>query len=544
MAIHNQAESVLFPDGQRTLWRFSGWGLLARVVLLAILFVLELIPVSHFIVDRRGNAGRQLEQWVVTFAAILAALLYLKARRLLQEVSTQLPTTRFMWGFLASHLAAIVVLIGLSCLPVGTHPVLLIKAGRILASLLAVAFGVFAFVPPKFCFALIRAAGVLWAYASAASGVVCLLANFSWSLWRPATYLTFAVVRAILGLFSSSVVADPAASTIGTQGFSVGIAATCSGLEGVGLMLVFSVGWLWFFRHECRFPQALLLIPAGLLTIWLLNAVRIAVLILIGDAGAPNVAVGGFHSQAGWIAFNAVALGFSLVARRLRWVTVSGPERPHDDRSAENPTAMYLMPFLAILAAGMISQAASGTFEWLYPLRFLAAAATLWFFRSRYARLDWRFGAVALLIGGVVFLLWWALDLATGTHTDNGISAGLARWPGSARMVWLAVRTVAAVVTVPIAEELAFRGFLIRRLMSRDFESIDPRTFTYVSVLVSSVAFGLLHGERWLAGIVAGLFYSAAYLFRGRIGDAVAAHGTTNALIAAYVLFRGKWYLW
>jgi len=35
----------------------------------------------------------------------------------------------------------------------------------------------------------------------------------------------------------------------------------------------------------------------------LLNAVRIVVLILIGNAGAPNVAVGGSFA-AGWIAFN------------------------------------------------------------------------------------------------------------------------------------------------------------------------------------------------------------------------------------------------
>src|SRR5438128_1765399 len=111
-------------------------------------------------------------------------------------------------------------------------------------------------------------------------------------------------------------------------------------------------------------------------------------------------------------------------------------------------------------------------------------------------------------------------------------------------MTWLGFRTLAAVVTVPIAEELAFRGFLIRRLISADFESIDSRTFTYFSVLVSSIAFGLLHGGHWLAGTVAGIAYAAAFLQRGRIGDAVAAHATTNALLAACVLFRGNWYLW
>jgi CAAX prenyl protease-like protein len=120
----------------------------------------------------------------------------------------------------------------------------------------------------------------------------------------------------------------------------------------------------------------------------------------------------------------------------------------------------------------------------------------------------------------------------------------LAALPSAARISWLVFRTAAAVITVPIAEELAFRGFLIRRISSADFESLDPRYYTYVAVLVSSVAFGLLHGDRWLAGTLAGVIYAVAFLRRGRIGDAVVAHATTNALLAVFVLVAGKWDLW
>ena len=102
------------------------------------------------------------------------------------------------------------------------------------------------------------------------------------------------------------------------------IAATCSGLEGIGLILAFGAAWLWLFRREFRFPHALLLIPASVVVIFLMNALRITALILIGAAGAPGVAMGGFHSQAGWIAFNAVAAAFALTAQHLPWVTVPG----------------------------------------------------------------------------------------------------------------------------------------------------------------------------------------------------------------------------
>jgi CAAX prenyl protease-like protein len=97
---------------------------------------------------------------------------------------------------------------------------------------------------------------------------------------------------------------------------------------------------------------------------------------------------------------------------------------------------------------------------------------------------------------------------------------------------------------VPIAEELAFRGFLLRRLQSADFESVSWRLFAWGPFLISSVAFGILHGERWLAGAIAGGIFALVQLRRGRIGDAVAAHSVANALVAAWVLSAGDWNLW
>jgi exosortase/archaeosortase family protein len=90
----------------------------------------------------------------------------------------------------------------------------------------------------------------------------------------------------------------------------------------------------------------LILIPAGVAAIYLLNAVRVTALILIGNAGAPQIALGGFHSQAGWIAFNVVALGLSVASRRVAWFTTTGlttdggiDARPSHNVLGDNPTA-------------------------------------------------------------------------------------------------------------------------------------------------------------------------------------------------------------
>ena len=298
-------------------------------------------------------------------------------------------------------------------------------------------------------------------------------------MWAPAAHLTFLMVKTILRAFVPGVIAHPSTHMIGSRGFYLEIAPACSGLEGVGLILVFGATWLWLFRREFRFPHALLLIPASVVAIFLMNALRITALILIGAAGAPRVAMGGFHSQAGWIAFNAVAVAFALTAQRLPWVTVPGSTAARPARSTENPTAPYLAPFLAILAAAMISRAASSGFEWLYPLRFFAAAGVLWFYRRKYAALDWKFGWNAAATGALVFAMWMGLDWARGGGVGAGIASGLSGLSAPARAAWLTVRTLAAVVTVPIAEELAFRGFLLRRLVSADFGSVGADFFGF-----------------------------------------------------------------
>lgn len=102
----------------------------------------------------------------------------------------------------------------------------------------------------------------------------------------------------------------------------------------------------------------------------------------------------------------------------------------------------------------------------------------------------------------------------------------------------------AAVITVPIAEELAFRGYLARRFMSWDFDSVAFTGLTALSVCLSSAAFGLMHGRQWLVGILAGLAYALVLRWKGRIGDAVAAHAVSNLLLAAWVLRFGDWAQW
>ena len=524
------------------------FALLERIGFFAVLFLIEWGSLTHLV--HKGQGAGQLFQLAVVFFSFWLAFGYARAQSLFRRISGELETTPIGWGFLAGHGIALLGFVGLSLFAPIVSSSTFASAITVLwfiTGAAAIALAGLAVIPPGTALRLVRATGYAWAAALPVAIVTCKLISFFslWNgpSWKPVTDLTFGTVHVLLRLILPSVIADRGTMTIGSSVFQVAILPWCSGYEGTALMLIFISAWLVFCRRELRFPQAFVLIPAAMLAIWFANAVRITALILIGVAGAPAIALGGFHSQAGWIGFNCVALGFVVAARRLPWVSLA-PQRSLRNSSSQNPTAVYLMPFLMILAAAIVSRAASGGLEWLYPLRFVAAAAALWYFRREYKELDWRFGWLAPAIGCLVFAMWILLDRFSGTHDAGGIAAGLAALPASARMAWLVVRVAAAVTTVPIAEELAFRGFLNRRLISADFTSVGFREFTAVSVLLSSLAFGLLHGERWVAGAVAGLLYAAVLLRRGRIGDAVVAHATTNALLAIWVLAFGAWSLW
>ena len=496
--------------------------------------------------------GPLILRGIVGFLAFFAAFSWLQRKSRLEsvwETAGNWPLRPFpalahvvamaVFGFLSAGLYA-------GLLP-GFAPDLL-AVGWMAAGLLGIAGGALAVLPWSVWSATFRATGYAWLYSLAAVVGALAAQQASRGLWNAAARVTFALVRVILRPFVTVIMADPVAMRIQTPHFRVIIAAECSGLEGAGLMLAFGIVFLWLFRKEFRFPQSLLLIPGGIVLLFLLNAVRIAALVLIGDAGAQQIAVGGFHSQAGWIAFNSVAFGLAISARRLSWFStrIAAAEEPAKTR--QDSTAAYLMPFLLVLAAGMLSRAMSGGFEWFYGLRFLAAAGGLWYFRRFYARLSWKFGWSAVGTATLAALLWVTPDLLGHQWGTVGMPAALAGASPPLRLIWIVIRTGTAVVTVPLTEELAFRGYLLRRLSAADFEAVSfgriPTQIPWMALLGSSLIFGILHGGRWVTGSIAGLLYGLIYVRRGRLADSVAAHALTNAMLTGAVLWFDQWQFW
>ncbi len=494
-----------------------------------------------------GPATLWIAHFFIGCAAIFGAFFLLQFPALLSRLQTQIEEAPVSRTMVLAHVVSLAVFA--ACAYLLAHH----GSSAILIPWLVAGIGVLytaatAIVPLPLWIATLRATGLLPVYATAGAAVAASVVQLSERLWVPLTAITFAAVKLILSPILPAMVVRPDLAEIGSNTFTVTIASQCSGMEGAALMLVFLALWLILFRDEIRLPQALLIVPAAVLVLLILNAVRISALILIGNAGAPDVAVQGFHSQAGWLAFNSVAFAICVGARHIPWIyagPVSTGAVGETSVVRNTPVAAYLTPFLAILLAGMVARAASGSFEWPYAIRLLAVGIPLWMFRRQYASLFrlWDWSAIA--VGGGVFVLWVALDKAfTGWTVAHAMPSALAGVSPAWRTAWIVLRLITAVSVVPLAEELAFRGYAMRRLAGEDFDDIRPQDVSWLPIAISSLIFGVLHGSRWVAGTLAGLAYAWGYRQRGKLGSAVLAHACTNLLLAIYVLVSSDWSLW
>ncbi len=376
--------------------------------------------------------------------------------------------------------------------------------------------------------------------ATLGTAVSWSIAKLAASSWLHFSELTYLLSKALLSLFYHVVVSNPTTQALGTPTFIVEVRPECSGYEGMGLVTIFFTLFIWTARKVLRFPTAFLLYPLGIALMYLLNIVRICLLIIIGTEWSPYVALGGFHANAGWISFIAISVWIVWFSQRLP--IFIGTPFPSPNSQVSNLAKPFLLPFVVLVGATLIGGALISGFDWLYPLKVVISLTVLWLLRHAYQKIFNGLSFSAIIIGTVVFLLWITL-VPVDTKQDLKFAYILSTIPIAWQYGWLFFRVIGATLTVPIVEELAFRGYLIPKLINHDFLAVKPGQFTWLSFAVSSLLFGGMHGA-WLAGTVAGIGYALALYRRGVVGDAIIAHSTTNALLAIYVWQTQHWSLW
>lgn len=217
--------------------------------------------------------------------------------------------------------------------------------------------------------------------------------------------------------------------------------------------------------------------------------------------------------------------------------------------AGRHPSWAYVAPFavfLFFLAAG--PQVGLGP-EVHYPLRVLATTAALLAWSRKV--LSWKVTHIAgsLLVGVGVFAVWILPDLLWPGYRnhwlfENAVTGRLASSvshelrESAAFLFW---RGTSLILVVPVAEELFWRAWLMRYLISRNFEALPLGAYTAPAFWITAVLFASEHGPYWDVGLAAGIVYNLWMLRTRSLGDCILAHLVTNACLGAYVLMSGRW---
>ncbi len=459
--------------------------------------------------------------------------------------------TRVMVGVLL-HVGAMVALVMVTSAAARSAPWVLESPSLTLALWLAAALGtalslVFAAWAPAQLWAVARRSrlrDVLFVVGLTVGA--WMVAGICRDLWMPLRASTMGAVELAVRLGGMEVVSDPATALLGTPRFVVVIAPVCSGLQGIGLLMVLVVGHLWHQRGRLAMRRAWLLVPGAVVLGFALNVVRITALIAIGHHVSPEIAIGGFHAKAGWILLCAAAVGLVLLIERNAWFRdPQTPVEPVTTTPANAAVHPYLLPMVAGLGGALVLQllvADARASLALPPLKIIAATVAVIWLGKRLPVRAWPLPSIAVIAGLATAALWLGLRSLEVGGFATPAEPVLHPWQGTTA-IWTTMRLVGAVVVSPLVEELAFRGYLARRLMAARFEHVDPTTLRVIAIVGSSVVFGVLHSA-WLAATAAGLVYALVYRRTGRLSDAIVAHAVTNATLVIVGTLTGDPAMW
>lgn len=349
--------------------------------------------------------------------------------------------------------------------------------------------------------------------------------------WNILTETTFQGVALLMSLFVDNMVVAPPYQIIGTPDFLVAVADSCSGVEGFALITAFMAIYAWLFRDTLRMGRYWgAVLPIALALSWLLNILRITLLILIGDRVSPSLAQNGFHSFAGWLFFMLLAFGVLVAASRVSWLHKGTAVRASDSVPlSRDETAVSIIPFIVFMVSGVIAQTFFPAPEMAYPVQAVMMFGALWWGRAVLIRHAHWPDMVSVLAGLAIGVGW--LVMAPAAEPASEALMALPVW---AFLLWAAARIVGTVLFVPVIEELFFRGYLQSRL---DFGGWAGKA---LAIAVPTAAFAALHG-RYLEAGIAGVIFALLVMRRGRLADAIAAHAIANALIAVMAAWRGDW---
>jgi CAAX prenyl protease-like protein len=199
---------------------------------------------------------------------------------------------------------------------------------------------------------------------------------------------------------------------------------------------------------------------------------------------------------------------------------------------------------------------------WVYPLQTMVTLIVLGLYWKFYEFHPIRGIGWAIIAGIVGIAVWIAPGFLFGwlsmsesplgylgfAPRTKGFNPSLAA-PPSTVLYWLivAVRFVRLVIVVPLAEEIFWRGFLMRFLvdLDGDYWKVPFGTFHWRSLTIVTALFVSAHASvDYFGAAVFGLLMYGLAVRSKSLAACIIMHAVANLLLGVYVLSTGQWGYW
>lgn len=217
----------------------------------------------------------------------------------------------------------------------------------------------------------------------------------------------------------------------------------------------------------------------------------------------------------------------------------------------------YVIPFVLYLLFGQVAVYYDALYPWLYIAAvIMVGGATIYLLRGRSLFTVHKniLPGVAVGIAGIIVWIllsqsnldeavisvlpvWLQTDPRLGFNPFETISSPLLKW------LFILVRSVGLVLLVPVVEELFWRGFLLRWVISADWEEQSVGVFTFRSFFWVVLLFTSAHPE-WFAAATYCILLNLLLYWKKDLWLCIIAHSTSNFILVIYVLLTGSWVLW
>lgn len=199
---------------------------------------------------------------------------------------------------------------------------------------------------------------------------------------------------------------------------------------------------------------------------------------------------------------------------------------------------------------------------WLYPVQTIVTLLVLATYWRQYEFRPFRGTGLAVVAGLVGIAVWIApgflferLHMSPGPLQHLGFTSRAGNAPAflaaqhQIGLYWLTVtmRFVRLVIAVPLAEEIFWRGFLMRYLtqLEGDYWKVPFGTFHWRSFVGVTTGFILIHAQvDYFGAAVFGVLMYWVTVRTKSLAACVIMHATANLLLGVYVLGTQQWGYW